>query len=134
MSTNFFFKSKKKNCGRKKKKLAEENGKSLKTTFLAQEYAENTFLALKTTYFVNFFPKNQFVPSYMFRHPYISYFNRALNFPPKYFEYFSKFIHKIFFLILKKKFVGEFINRGFFINYKLRFSFWRSAKISYFEI
>ena len=114
-----------------KKKLAEENGKSLKTTFLAQEYAENTFLALKTTYFVNFFPKNQFVPSYMFRHPYISYFNRALDFPPKYFEYFSKFIHNFF---KKNNFVGEFINRGFFSSYKLRFSFWRSAKISYFEI
>ena len=87
----------------KKKKLAEENGKSLKTTFLAQEYAENTFLALKTTYFVNFFPKNQFLLKYnMLKYPYKSYFNRVFGFLIKVLHFFQ-YISTIFFFKFEKK-------------------------------
>ena len=128
MSTKFFFWNLKKNWWTEKKKTCGREREKSKNNFSGARICWKHLFSPQDNILCQFFHKNLFVPSYMFRNPYISYFNRALDFPPKYFEYFSKFIHNFFFLsatnwdlvfsVARSSFTSKFTNKIFFSNLK----------------
>ena len=78
-----------------KKKRAEENGKPLKPNFLVLDVLLKHFFNPQNKVHCQLFSQKSSCAQLMFKHPYMSYFNRTFGFPIRDFEYFSNFIHKI---------------------------------------
>ena len=94
LSTIFFFFNVKINVDRKIKR-AEENKKPLKPIFFVLYVLLKHFFNPQNKVHCQLFSQKSSCAQLMFKHPYMSYFNRAFGFPIQDFEDFSNFIHKI---------------------------------------
>ena len=79
----------------RKIKRAEENKKPLKPIFFVLYVLLKHFFNPQNKVHCQLFSQKSSCAQLMFKHPYMSYFNRAFGFPIQDFEDFSNFIHKI---------------------------------------